>query len=180
MIYLFLANGFEEIEALATVDILRRAEIPVKTVGVGTVRPTGTHGITVEADLSENDIRTDDISGVILPGGMPGASNLAASASVKRCLAVAKERGLLIAAICASPAVVLGQGGFLNGKTATCYPGFENRMTGAVVSASPVVTDGNITTAKGAGVTVDFALELVARLTTPAIAEKIRSSIQCP
>ena len=178
MIPVFLANGFEEIEALATVDILRRAGIEVVTVGVGGKMPVGAHGIAVCADIAEDELTLDNISGVVLPGGMPGTTNLEASAIVQAAIAYAAKRHLLLAAICAAPSV-LGHGGYLKGKRATCYPGFEEALTDAVVCDDGVVTDGNVVTASGAGVAVDFALELVRYLVSAEDADAIRGGIQC-
>ena len=179
MIPVFLANGFEEIEALATVDILRRAGVDVVTVGVGDKTPVGAHGIAVCADIMENELNVDNISGVVLPGGMPGTTNLEASAVVQKAVAHAAEAGLLVAAICAAPSI-LGHGGYLRAKKATCYPGFESELLDAVVCKDGVVTDGNIITASGAGVAVDFALELVRYLVSAEVADTIRGGIQCP
>ena len=178
MVYLFLADGFEEIEALATVDILRRADIDVTTVGIGTAAPCGSHGICVNADITEDQTRTDEMEAVILPGGMPGTLHLAASETIHRLVMYAAQHDLPIGAICAAPSV-LGEWGLLDGKSAICYPGFENKLRGAAIADTPVVTDGRITTAKGAGVAVDFALELVSKLKSRTIADEIRGSIQC-
>ena len=178
MIPVFLANGFEEIEALATVDILRRAGVEVATVGVGGKTPVGAHGIPVCADIEEDALNIHTIDGVVLPGGMPGTTNLEASAVVQKAVAFAVENNLLVAAICAAPSI-LGHGGYLHGKETTCYPGFEQELTGAVVVDGGVVLDGNIITASGAGVAVDFALELVRYLVSTEAADTIRGGIQC-
>ena len=176
MIYVFLANGFEEIEALATVDILRRAELDVKTVGVGGKTVTGSHGIPVTADIEEKDVTTDDMELVVLPGGMPGTLNLEKSpivmASVRYCL----DNSIYVAAICAAPSV-LGGLGLLKGKKAVCYPGFEDKLTGAAVETKEVVTDGNITTSRGLGTAIPFALELISLLFGEEKAEEIRKSV---
>lgn len=178
MIPVFLANGFEEIEALATVDILRRAGVEVVTVGVGGRNAVGAHGIAVCADIVEDELDIAAIDGVVLPGGMPGTTNLEASAVVRTAVKSAYERGLLVAAICAAPSI-LGHGGYLNGKKATCYPGFEPELTNAAVINEGVVRDGSIITASGAGVAVDFALELVRYLVSDEMADSIRGGIQC-
>ena len=177
MIAVFLAIGFEEIEALATVDILRRAGLNVVTVGVGTKRPMGAHNIEVIADKLDKDLSLDSLSAVILPGGMPGTLNLEQSPMVQTAIKHAVEHQLPIGAICAAPSI-LGHLGLLQGKKATCYPGFESELTGATL-CDGVVTDGNITTASGAGVAVDFALELVSRLVSAEKAEEIRRGMQC-
>ena len=179
MVYCYLANGFEEIEALAPVDLLRRAGIDVKTVGVGGSVITSSHGIPVTADLTEAQaLLENDLAAVILPGGMPGTLNLEASACVQAALDYANAKGSLICAICAAPSV-LGHKGLLQEKEAICFPGFEKDLLGATVSDKAIVTDGNIITAKGAGVAVDFGLAIVAALKDAATAESIRSAIQC-
>ena len=177
MIAVFLANGFEEIEALATVDILRRAGLQVTTVGVGTAMPVGAHNISVATDVSVNELPVDALRAIILPGGMPGTLNLEKSAVVQQAVCFAMEHNLPVGAICAAPSI-LGHAGYLANRKATCYPGFEADLQGAVL-CDGVVTDGNITTACGAGVAVDFALELVSRLVSVEKAEEIRRGIQC-
>lgn len=178
MIPVFLANGFEEIEALATVDILRRAGVEVVTVGVGGKTVIGAHDIAVCADITEDKLNMSAIDGVVLPGGMPGTTNLEASAIVQKAVAYAVNQNMLVAAICAAPSI-LGHGGYLCGKKAICYPGFEQELTNAIITNSGVVVDGNIITASGAGVAVDFALELVRYLVSAEVADSIRRGIQC-
>jgi len=178
MLVVFLANGFEEIEALATVDILRRADLSVKTVGVGGTTIVGAHNIPVATDLEQGDLDLTQVDGVILPGGMPGTTNLDASSVVDSTLEFAIGNKLPVAAICAAP-LVLGRRGYLAGHKATCYPGFEAELKNAIIVKDAVVTDGLFTTASGAGVAVDFALELVARLVSREKAEEIRGAIQC-
>lgn len=159
MIYVFLAEGFEEIEALATVDILRRAEMDVKTVSVtGKKEVTGSHGITVIADIT--DINLKDMDAAILPGGMPGTLNLKASDGVQSAIRYAFDNNKLMCAICAAP-LVFGNAGFLKGKKATCYPGFEKELIGATALCEPVVKDGNIITSRGAGTAHLFAFEIL-------------------
>ncbi len=164
MIYVFLAEGFEEIEALAPVDVLRRAEIDVKTVGVGAKFITGSHGIKVESDISLNEVRLDDLDGIVLPGGMPGTTNLEANEEVSKLIDYAAANGKIIAAICAAP-MILGHKGLLRGKNAVCFKGFEKELTGAHVLDRPAVRDGNIITAWGAGGAMDFALALLSAIT---------------
>lgn len=178
MICVFLANGFEETEALATVDVLRRAEFNVRTVGVGGKRITGAHGIVVEADWEERDVTTDDLDAVVLPGGMPGTLNLEKSPIVQACVRYCVRNNLILGAICAAPSI-LGHMGLLQGKKAVCFPGFESQLTGAELADAPVCTDGLLVTARGAGVAVEFALELVSQLSGKKTAEKIRMSMQC-
>ena len=176
MIYVFLANGFEEIEALAPVDILRRAELEVKIVGVGGKTITGSHGITVTADIEEKDVTTDDMELMILPGGMPGTLNLKACDPLLELLKEHNARGRKLAAICAAP-TVLGHAGLLDGKHATCYPGCEDGLTGAICETTPVVTDGTITTSRGVGTAIPFALSLIAQLYGQEKADEIAKSI---
>ncbi len=178
MIYVFLADGFEEIEALSVVDILRRANIEVKTVGVGKKNPIGTHNIRVEADILIEEAVSDRLSGVVLPGGLPGAWNLKTSKRVEELTRLVAEQGGLVSAICAAPAV-LGDWGLLDGKKAVCYPGFEDRLFGARTVDAPAVSDGKTVTGRGAGVAVDFALEIVSVLCGEAESRKIKEAMQC-
>lgn len=178
MIYVFLANGFEEIEALAVVDILRRAELDVKTVGVGGKMIKGAHGITVESDIEQKEITTDEIESIVLPGGMPGTLNLENSPIVQSCLDYCIENDLYVCAICAAPSI-LGHAGYLSGKKAVCFPGFEGELKNAEVTNALVETDGKIITAKGPGAAVEFALEIVRRLVSEKKADKIKVSLQC-
>lgn len=173
---LFFADGTEEIEALTPVDILRRAGAEVTIAGVGGLHLTGSHGIHVEADASAEDIRTGDFDMVILPGGMPGAKNLDASPEVERCLADVSARGGFLAAICAAP-MVLGRLGYLSGKNAVCYPGFESSLAGAVLSDKKVCRDGTVITAVGAGAAMEFALTLVEALFGKQKSETLRKSV---
>lgn len=176
MTYVFLADGFEEIEALAPIDILRRASKPVTVVGVTGKTVTGAHGIKVTADVTIDEASREDIDMIVLPGGLPGADNLQNSPEVCEYIALANDKGAFIAAICAAPKI-LGALGLLKGKEAICYPGFENELKGAVISDKKVVCDGNIITAAGMGVAVDFALKLVELLASSEASEKIRKGI---
>lgn len=179
MVYCFLADGFEETEAIAPVDMLRRAGVTVKTVGIGKSVITGSHGISVICDLTDSELRlTDELDGVILPGGMPGTLNLDASQAVHSAVDFAVSHQKLVCAICAAPSI-LGRKGLLSGKKAIAFPGFEKELEGAIISKDPVVKDGVFITAKGAGVAVDFGLEIVAALVSRAKSDEIRSSIQC-
>lgn len=178
MIYLFLAEGFEEIEALTPVDYLRRAGIAVTTVGVGAKNITGAHNITVAADITTNELPADaDFDGVILPGGMPGTLNLEKNPTVMHFVKRAELENKLLCAICAAPSV-LGHAGILNGKKATCFPGFEEDLTGAIATGAPVETDGRIITARGAGVAADFAFAIIAAIKDQETADKICCQIQ--
>lgn len=178
MVYVFLAEGFEEMEALAPIDLLRRVGVEVCTVGVGGKRIKGAHNVGFTADSDGEGLDFADVDCVILPGGMPGTTNLDVSSMVEDCLKKAADKGALIAAICAAPSV-LGHKGLLQGKKATCFPGFEEKLTGAVFTGNPVEKDGRIITAKGAGVALDFALTLVAELKGEAVAKELRESLQC-
>ncbi|MDE7496044.1 MAG: DJ-1/PfpI family protein [Muribaculaceae bacterium] len=161
--YLFLANGFEEIEALTAVDILRRAGIPVKTVSItASLQVTGAHGVTVTADVLYDNTLFSDPSWLILPGGMPGASNLAGFAPLCGLLRQqATSAHGRIAAICAAPAVVLGELGLLEGERATCYPGFESKLKGAKYEDSPVVVSGKFVLGNGPANAMMWALAIV-------------------
>ncbi|MBQ3063284.1 MAG: DJ-1/PfpI family protein [Clostridia bacterium] len=176
MVYMFLANGFEEIEALCPLDLLRRAGVEVTTVGVGSDTVMGAHGIPVIADIPEGMFADSRPEMIILPGGMPGSKNLDESRTVDMALAAASRQGALIAAICAAP-MVLGHRGLLADREAICYPGFESELTGATISAKRVVRDGNIITAAGMGVALEFGLELVAALKGREVAEALRKSV---
>lgn len=176
MIITLLANGFEEIEALTPVDVLRRAGLDVKTCSIGEKGVMGAHGIEVFSDLSPSEIDPADVDMLILPGGMPGATNLDASPLTDALIESVLSKGGRLAAICAAP-LVLGRRGLLEGKNATCYPGFESELSGANVTGEGVVTDGNITTAKGMGVALDFALELVRLTVGEDKAREISSAI---
>lgn len=156
MIYVFLAEGFEEVEALATVDVLRRAGLDVKTVGVTGETVSGSHSIPVVCDTVIGNIQPDEnIQAVVLPGGMPGTTNLEKSAEVNAFIDYAVENDKYVCAICAAPSI-LGKKGLLNGKEAICFPGFEEYLYGATVSDKSVVADGKIVTAKACGVALKF------------------------
>ena len=160
MIYMFLANGMEEIEALCPLDIMRRAGLSVTTVGIGGREITGAHGITVKADIADSELTDTSAELIFLPGGMPGTLNLAASDTVKSAIETALKNDSYIAALCAAPSI-LGDMGILRGKEAICYPGFEERLTEAKISDKRVVLDGKILTAAGMGVALDMGLLIV-------------------
>lgn len=178
MIYMFLADGFEEVEALCPLDLLRRAGLEVTTVAVGGKETvTGSHGIVVHADIPDVMYRDSAPDMIILPGGMPGSTHLDESRVVDSALKVASKKGAYLCAICAAP-LVLGKRGYLEGKRAICYPGFEEYLKGATVSETEsVVRDGNIITAKGMGVALDFGLELVRVMKDDETADRIKASI---
>lgn len=160
MLYMFLAKGFEETEAIGALDVIRRADIPVQTVGVTGKYVRGSHGVEICADIEKSEINFEKLDGVILPGGMPGTENLLNDADVISVVRRCADNNLLIAAICAAP-MILGRLGFLAGRNAVCYPGYENELTGARIADLPAVTDGNVITAKGAGVSMIFGAKIV-------------------
>ena len=175
MIYLFLADGFEEIEALGCTDILRRAGLDVRTVGVTGKTVTSAHGIKVEADVLVSDC-VDGAEMVILPGGSTGTNNLAASEAVASLVNDAARGNAYVAAICAAP-TVLGGFGLLKGKRAVCYPGLEGRLTGALHSDERVCVDGRFITSRGPGTTAEFALRIVEILKGRDAADKLRKGM---
>ena len=179
MYYMFLANGFEETEAIAPLDLIRRAEVEIYTVGVGSKVVTGAHSIPVVADVMDCEIAPDEtLEGIILPGGMPGTLNLEKAESVQRFIDYAAEKNLLIAAICAAPSI-LGHKGLLDGKKAVCFPGFEEQLGGAKVTNDAVMTDGNIITGCGAGAAVKFGLEIVKYIKNEGAATHLSRAILC-
>lgn len=178
MIYIFLADGFEETEAIAPIDILRRAELDVKLVAINGEKATSSHGVTVLCDMNIKDITTEDMECIILPGGMPGTLNLEANPILRVCIDYCYKNNKLIGAICAAPSI-LGHLGLLKGKKAVCFPGFENELIGAEIPKGEyVIKDGNIITAKGAGVALEFGLSLANELAGEMMAKKIRAAIQ--
>lgn len=177
MIYVFLAEGFEECEALAPVDILRRAGFDVKTVGVTGKTVTGSHNIPVVADIPENEAVTENLEAIILPGGMPGTLNLEKSDIVQKFIDYAAENKLIIGAICAAPSI-LGHKNLLKGKKATCFTGFEKELYGAEVADTPCVTDGKFITAYGAGAALDFGFAIVEALSDKATADNLKKQMR--
>ena len=178
MIFLFLADGFEEVEAIGTLDVLRRCDIKTRTVGIGGTEITGAHGVRVKADLAEEDmVLNEDLDAVVLPGGMPGTTNLAASDTVKDALKFAQKKHILICAICAAP-TVLGQEGILAGKRATCFPSCEDGLGGATYTKEPVTEDGRIITANGAGSALIFGEAIAAHFVGKETAHKVVLNMQ--
>ena len=174
---IFFADGLEEIEGLTVVDLFRRAKIDIDIVSItGKKSITGSHQIVIQADrlLEEMDFEVVDM--LILPGGMPGTLNLGACEPLCRQLKLFNKQGKYVAAICAAPSV-LGQLGILEGRAATCYPGFEEKLTGARTETQPVVVDGNVITSRGMGTAIEFAAELIALLKGRETAEKLKKSI---
>lgn len=176
MIYMFLAEGFEEVEALAPLDIIRRAGLEIKTVGVGSKTVIGSHGIPVTADITVDEFSDAAPDMVILPGGMPGTKNLDANETVHKAIADAVKNGAYLCAICAAP-MILGKLGLLVGKKATCFPGFEEYLAGAIVTGQKVAVDGRIITAKGMGAAVEFGLAIVAALKDETTANELAKAI---
>ena len=176
-IFVFLADGFEEIEAIAAIDIFRRAEIKVTTVSVSTsLIVIGAHDVKVYADSLFSDIQFSSDSLLYLPGGMPGTTNLDNHEGLKSLIKRHATDGGLIAAICAAPSI-LGKMNLLKAKEAICYPGFESTLKNAVISQSKISKSGNIFTAKAAGVAVQFALKIVEELKGKELAFEIKESI---
>ena len=176
-VVVFLADGFEESEAICPIDVLKRAGADVVIAGVGSDEITSSHGIKVRTDCKIDDIFSYDFSAVFCPGGMPGAVNLAQSWKVNEIIINSYNNGAVVSAICASPAVVLGPLGLLKGKKATCYPGCESYAPDVSFLSSGVVADGNIVTGKSAGFAFDLGLKLVELLFDSATSEKVRASI---
>ena len=175
--YVFFAQGFEEIEAFTSVDVLRRAGVNVVMVSVTEdeiVR--GAHGISVLADKTIGNVDFSEADLLLLPGGMPGASNLAACAELTKQLKAFAAQGKPYAAICAAP-YVLGELGLLNGKKATCYPGFEEHLKGAVVTGVMAQQDGNVVTGKGPAAAMEFALKVAALLVGQPKADEVAAGM---
>lgn len=157
----FLADGCEEIEALTVVDIARRAGMEVAMISVsGEKQVKSSHNVTFLTDIPAEYMDFDMLDGIVLPGGMPGTLNLGANEIVQKIIYEFAEKGKLVAAICAAPSV-LGEAGLLQGKNATCHPGFEEKLLGANTSTEDVVVDGNIITSRGMGTAIPFALEII-------------------
>jgi len=176
MLYIFFAPGFEETEAVGTLDMLRRAEIEIKSVGLGGKTVTGSHGIPVVCDLEESELSLAGTQGIVLPGGMPGTLNLEKSEVVRTAIDYCAQRELLICAICAAPSI-LGRAGLLAGKRFTCFPGFEQLVEGEYTGAR-VERDGALITAKGPGCTIPFALEIIRVVAGEQPAHKVEVNLQ--
>lgn len=178
MVYVFLADGFEIIEALAPLDMMTRAGIEVKTVGVTGKLVSASCGVQVTSDITIDEFDFYDVEAIMLPGGMPGTLNLENNPDVQKAIDNAVNIDVPVCAICAAPSI-LGHKGLLEGKEATCFPGFEKTLDGASLSDEYVITDGNMITARGAGVCIEFGLEIVKKLRGADIAESVRKQIQC-
>jgi len=177
MVYMFLADGFEEVEALAPLDILRRAGVDIYTVGVTGEYVKGAHDIVVKADIKLSDIEKEKIDAVILPGGLGGTNNMDASDEVKGIVKYAADNEKLVCAICAAPSI-LGKMGLLDGKEATCYPGFEDTFKDGKYVKQSVVKCNNFITSDGMGSAYKFGFEITAALCGRETAEKIKEQIQ--
>lgn len=174
---IFLADGFEEIEGLTVVDILRRAGMEAEMISImGRKEICGSHKIAVQADALYEDVDFKELDGVVLPGGMPGTLNLGAHAGVNETIKSFAADGKLVAAVCAAPSV-LGQAGLLQGKQAACYPGYEDKLTGAEVIYEEVAEAGNIITSRGMGTTIAFALRITAYLAGEDKAKELAKKI---
>ena len=176
MVYVLLAEGFEEIEALEPVDIMRRCGIEVATVGIAAKTVRGSHGITVEADMDMSGVKPEDMEALVLPGG-PGHELLDASNEVHYLINTAHADGKYIAAICAAPSVI-GKKGMLRDKNATCFPGYEDYLYGANITGEKAVVDGKFITARGAGAAAEFGFAIAALLCGSEKAQEVRASMQ--
>ena len=178
-VYAMIADGTEEVECLAVVDLLRRARIDTELVSVGKKNIVSSHKVAITADKTVGEVDLTSADLIFLPGGMPGSEHLAECAPLISAIDKQLKSGKRVAAICAAPAVVLGANGLLRGKKAVCFPGFEDGCIGAeIMRGARVVTDGNITTSRGMGCAVDLGLELIALLVGKDTAKKIKDAIQ--
>lgn len=179
MIYMFFADGFEEVEAVATLDVIRRAGIEIQSVGIGSDIIQGSHNMKFICDKTDAEISADsNLSCIILPGGMPGTTNLMNNSVVNSFIDYCDSNNLLICAICAAP-MILGRKGLLKDKEAICFPGFENELTGAKLSDKYVCRDCNVITAKGMGSAINFGLEIVTALKDEETAKALKATLQC-
>ena len=178
MYYLFLANGFEITEAMAPLDVMRRDGLDVKTVGVTGAAVQSSNGVCVQSDVAIDDVSFDDVDGAILPGGMPGTLNLKKNEKVIECVKRCYESGKLVASICAAPSI-FGEMGLLVDRRATCFPGFEKALDGAIHTGAHVETDGNVITSKGAGCAIEFGHAIVSYALGKTNADKVLSDMQC-
>ncbi|RKM58238.1 DJ-1/PfpI family protein [Butyrivibrio sp. X503] len=174
---IFLANGFEEIEGLTVVDILRRAQIDITMVSItGAKAVEGSHGIKLEADATIESFDLSDVDMIILPGGMPGTKNLDACEPLKAKIKEFNDSGKMLAAICAAP-TVYGKMGLLNGKKACCYPGCEGDLLGATTTTDAVIKDGNFITSRGMGTAIPFALAILEHFKGKEAADQMAKGI---
>ncbi len=176
MVYVLLGNGFEEVEAITPVDYLRRARIAVSTVGIGGKVITGGHGIAVTADLEIGEMDLTELDMIVLPGGLGGVASIKGCPAALDAIRFAWENGKYVAAICAAP-TILGEMGLLEGKHATCYPGCEEKLLGAVYEEAAAVVDGRVITGASAGCAEIFANALIACLKDAPAAQAVREQI---
>lgn len=177
MVYLHLAKGFEEIEAVTIVDILRRGGVPIQLISMEErLEVAGSHNITVIADLLFEEADYDSCEMMIFPGGMPGTTNLLNHRELMETMVRFEAQGKLVAAICAAP-MLFGKTGLVAGKRATIFPGMEDELVDAIVSQDSVVIDGNMITSKGPGTAMEFALALVGILKNEATQNKLKGGL---
>ncbi len=176
MIYVFLADGFEEIEAVGAIDILRRAELDVQIVGVTSLNVKGSHGITIQADLLAKDATAENLEMIVLPGGMPGALNLEKSVHVLDFIKLCDTFDIYIGAICAAP-TILGHLSLDKGRNMTCYPGCDSQLMAGNYTGELVTVDGKYITGKGPGATIQFSLKLVEALLGKERADILAASL---
>ena len=176
MVYFLLGTGFEPMEAVAPVDILRRGGVEVRTVGIGGKRIEAAHGIVVEADCTLEEVRPEDAEMIVLPGGMGGVHSILGSEAALKRMKEVHANGKYVCAICAGPTVLAGLG-LLDGRRATCYPGCEKDMAGAVCTGASVERDGKFITGRAPGSTIDFGLALLSALCGEAAAENVRKGL---
>ncbi len=174
---IFMADGCEEIEGLTVVDIVRRAKMEIVMISItGKREVTSSHQVTFLTDALAAEVDYDTLDGIVLPGGMPGTLNLQADETVNKVIRQFAADGRLVCAICAAPSV-LGAAGILEGKCATCHPGFEEKLTGAQVEEKEVVVDGNVITSRGMGTAIPFALEIVRYFADDEAVEQVRKGL---
>lgn len=177
MVYVLLGTGFEEVEALTPIDLLRRADIPVQAVGLNGRTVYGSHNIGITADILPEEMELSHMDMLVLPGGLGGVASIQASANAMQAIRYAHENNKYLAAICAAP-TILAELGYLDGKNAVCYPGCEAQMGGAKVAQdTPCVTDGHLITGASAGCATAFALALIATLKGQAVSDQIAEQI---
>lgn len=176
MVYVLLGNGFEEVEAITAIDYLRRAKIGVATVGISGKEITGGHGICVIADIEIGEMDLTDLDMIVLPGGLGGVAAISGCEQAKQAIRFAWKNGKFVAAICAAP-TILGEMGLLEGKEATCYPGCEDKLDGAIYKEAAALVDGNLITGASAGCAEQFAYFLIEALKGTQAAASVRQQI---
>ena len=176
MVYILLGTGFEEIEAVAPCDLMRRAGIEVRYAALEGTEVTGSHGIVIRADLTLNEVKLDDMEMLVLPGGLRGVKSILACEPALELTRKAWDAGKLVCAICAAP-TILAQLGIAENRSATCYPGMEDRMGSAKMTGTATARDGRLITGRSAGSAIDFGLELIAALNGKEAADKIAGGI---